>query len=180
MMAQKVFSGESPPSRGRFILGIVFFLTGLFSPGFIPLVVKTNLPTHWKTIISGLLTLGIPEVLWMAAVAVLGKSGFNYLKGRLFAFLKRHAPPDRVSLTRYRIGLVMFVLPLLFAWLAPYAPHLVPGYMAHRFWVNFGGDLLFLSSLFVLGGDFWDKIRALFIHEATAQFPGNECLQWRT
>jgi len=25
------------------------------------------------------------------------------------------------------------------------------------------GDLMLLASLFVLGGDFWDKIRALFV-----------------
>ncbi|MFC1516854.1 hypothetical protein ACFL7E_08895, partial [Thermodesulfobacteriota bacterium] len=114
-MAQDVLSDESPPPTWRITLGIVFFLTGLFSPVFIPLVVKTNLPTYWKTIISGLLTLGIPEVLWMAAVAVLGKPGFIYLKARFFAFLQKHAPPDRVSLTRYRIGLAIFVFPLIFA-----------------------------------------------------------------
>ena len=33
-----------------------------------------------------------------------------------------------------------------------------------------GGDLLLLASLFVLGGDFWDKIRSLFIYDAKADF----------
>ena len=33
------------------------------------------------------------------------------------------------------------------------------------------GDLLLLVSLFVLGGDFWDKLRSLFIHSARAQIP---------
>ena len=28
------------------------------------------------------------------------------------------------------------------------------------------GDLVFVASLFVLGGDFWDKVRALFVHDA--------------
>jgi hypothetical protein len=28
-----------------------------------------------------------------------------------------------------------------------------------------------LISLFVLGGDFWDKLRALFVHSARAVFP---------
>jgi hypothetical protein len=63
----------------------------------------------------------------------------------------------------------MFLLPLLFGWLVPYGPHLVPAYGAHRFAVNLAGDLLLILSLFVLGGDFWDKVRALFIHEAKAQ-----------
>ena len=28
------------------------------------------------------------------------------------------------------------------------------------------------SSLFVLGGDFWDKLRSLFVREAKAVVPG--------
>ena len=28
------------------------------------------------------------------------------------------------------------------------------------------GDVMFVASFFVLGGDFWDKISALFIHNA--------------
>jgi hypothetical protein len=32
-------------------------------------------------------------------------------------------------------------------------------------------DLLLLASILVLGGDFWDKVRALFIHRAKTQFP---------
>ena len=47
----------------------------------------------------------------MAAIAIMGKSGYNLIKDRVFSFLKKHGPPDRVSPARYRIGLVMFVLP---------------------------------------------------------------------
>jgi hypothetical protein len=36
--------------------------------------------------------------------------------------------------------------------------------------VNVGLDLITLASLFVLGGDFWDKVRALFLHDARAVF----------
>jgi len=32
-------------------------------------------------------------------------------------------------------------------------------------------DLLLLASVFVLGGNFWDKIRALFVREATVHLP---------
>ncbi len=155
----------------RFPLGIVFFVLSLISPVFIPLVNATNLPVEWKTALSGLLVVGIPQLLTFLAIVFLGKSGFNYIKGRMFGFLKRYALPSAVSPTRYRIGLVMFLLPLLFGWLAPYAPQLLPGYEAHRFTVNFTGDLLLLASFFVLGGDFWDKVRALFIYEAKVQFP---------
>ncbi len=147
-------------------------IVGWLSPLLIPLVTRTSLATEWKTIISGLLAVGIPEVFTVAAIAIMGKSGYNLIKERIFRLLKKHGPPDRVSLTRYRIGLVMFGLPVLFGWLGPYGVHLIPGYEVHRFVVNLIGDVMFVSSLFVLGGDFWDKIRALFIHSAKVQING--------
>ena len=154
----------------RFRLGVSFFALGLVCPVFVPLVAASGLSTEWKTILSGILMLGIPELLWVVAVAVMGKAGFDYIKARAFGFFKRHALPRTVSRTRYRIGLALFLLPLLFAWLAPYGPGAIPGYESQRLAVNLAGDLLLLVSLFVLGGDFWDKLRALFIYEAKVRF----------
>jgi len=48
--------------------------------------------------------------------------------------------------------------------------HKIPGYETHRFVVSLIGDLMFVASFLVLGGDFWDKIRSLFIHRARVQF----------
>ena len=161
---------EQPPTGLRFRLGLTILIVGWFSPLLIPVVTRTSLATEWKTIISGLLAVGIPEVFTVAAIAIMGKSGFNLIKERIFSFLKKHGPPDRISLTRYRIGLVMFVLPIVFGWLGPYGAHKIPGYETHRLVVIVIGDLMFAASLLVLGGDFWDKIRALFIHRARVQF----------
>ncbi len=168
-MTQTVASKTEHPRGGwRFRLGLIIFVVGFLSPLSIPLVTATALPTKWKALISGALAVGIPEVFSIVAIAIMGKAGFNHIKERIFRFLKKYGPPDRVSRTRYRIGLVMFMLPILFGWLAPYAPQYVPGYETQRFAVNIAGDLMLIISLFVLGGDFWDKIRALFIHEAKA------------
>jgi hypothetical protein len=73
--------------------------------------------------------------------------------------------PDHVGPVRYFIGLIMFILPLLFGWIEPYCGHLIPGYAAHQIWFGVGGDLMFVSSFLVLGGEFWDKIRALFTYD---------------
>ena len=63
----------------------------------------------------------------------------------------------------------MFVLPVIFGWLGPYgAPH-IPFYEKYKFIVSLILDTIFIASLFVLGGDFWDKIRALLVHSAKAQ-----------
>ena len=166
MTGNASIGAEKPATRWRFQLGLTVFVVGFASPLLIPLVTASGLATKWKTILSGALAVGIPEVFSIAAVAIMGKSGFNLLKDRFFRFIKKHGPPERVSRTRYRIGLVMFGLPLLFAWLGPYFAHRIPGYDTNRLWISIAGDLLFVSSLFVLGGEFWDKVRALFIRDA--------------
>ncbi|MBW1781340.1 MAG: hypothetical protein JRL30_11445 [Deltaproteobacteria bacterium] len=158
----------------RFYAGIILFFLGLLSPLFIPLVTATALPAAWKTAGSGLLMLGIPELLWVAAAAIMGKSGFNYIKGKFWGFFKKMAPPDEVSPARYRVGLVMFSLPILFGWVGPYGLHWIQGYENYRLAANLIGDILLISSLFVLGGDFWDKMRGLFIHKAKIKIPALE------
>ena len=164
----------APPRRGPLLFGGTVFVLGLLCPLLVPLVATSDLPTEWKAVLSGLLLLGIPELFMLAAAAILGKSGFDYLKGKIFGFLKHYAPPDTVGRTRYRIGLAMFLLPLLLGWLTPYVLPVLPDYGANRIAYGVPGDLLLLASLFVLGGDFWDKLRALFVRDAKAQFPDSE------
>ena len=97
---------------------------------------------------------------------------FIYLKQKIFGFLGKHfAPPETVSLIRYRVGLVLFSIPLLFGWLVPYVSGYFSLFDEHRFMFAIIGDVLLLSSLLVLGGEFWDKLRALFIHRATVTLP---------
>ena len=47
----------------------------------------------------------------------------------------------------------------------------IPGYEQDLLAVSVSGDVMLLSGLLLLGGDFWDKLKALFIHEAKAQLP---------
>ena len=158
----------------RFHTGIILFALGLISPVFIPLVTATTLPTSWKTALSGLLMLHIPELLWVAAAAIMGKAGFKFIKGKFWGFFKKMAPPDEVGPARYRVGLVMFSLPVLFGWFGPYVAHWIPRYEDYHLTANLIGDGLLVTSLFVLGGDFWDKLRGLFIHNAKIKISARE------
>jgi len=161
-----------PPAVGwRFRVGLTIFIAGFAAPLAIPLVTSSDLATGWKTAIAGALAVGVPEVMMVVAAAVMGKEGFAELKRRFGRFLKKHGPPERVNLGRYRIGLVMFTLPLLLGWLGPYVRHHLPGFESHAMLWHVGGDLVFFASLIVLGGEFWDKLRALFVHGAWAVFP---------
>ncbi|MBE9559838.1 MAG: transporter suffix domain-containing protein [Proteobacteria bacterium] len=149
---------------GLFALSIVLPVLG------VPLVAVLGLSAKAVATISGTMLAG-SEVLGIVAVAVMGKSGYAYIKNRVFGFLKQYGPPAEVSRTRYTIGLVMFAVPIAFGWLSPYAADLIPGYPGNEFTYAIVGDLLLLLSLFVLGGDFWDKLRALFINGAKAVLP---------
>lgn len=168
-MKHNMDNTEQPPLSWRFRIGFSLFILGFFSPLCIPLVMATSLSTAWKTTISGLLMLGIPELFWLVAAGIMGKPGFNYLKAKVFGAFKRYALPESVSRTRYRLGLVMLVIPLFYGWLEPYAFHLLSGYAKHQVFLAIAGDVLLLASLFVLGGEFWDKLRGLFIYEAKAR-----------
>jgi hypothetical protein len=130
------------------------------------LVTNSALSTEWKTALSGVLLVAAPEGLSLLAIAILGKDGFNYLKEKVFAVLRRAAPSAKVSRKRYRAGLAIWVLLFVYGSFVWYAPHLVPWYSEYRIAMNLSADFLFIASLFVLGGDFWEKFRALFTYDS--------------
>lgn len=152
--------------KTKLYIGGIIFIIGVLSPLLIPFVTNSNLSVGFKTILSGLLALGIPEVFMIIAVAVMGKSGYEFLKGEFFGFLKNFAPSDQVSLTRYRIGLILFSLPILFGVLQPYLALYISFLKEPSLYLTIGLDVFFIASFFVLGGDFWDKLSGLFKYKA--------------
>ena len=160
---------DTKDSRLRMRIGSALFALGLGSPIFVPLVTALPLSVELRTLLSGLLVLGIPEALWLVAAAVLGKEGFGALKAQLFGWFRELGPPATVSRARYRVGICLFVLPLLMALLQPYAELWMDAASDHRLAIGFAGDLCLVASLLVLGGDFWDKLRSLFLHDARAR-----------
>jgi len=154
----------------KFYLGIALLVLSCLIPfaGF--WIASLNLPLAVKGTIIGLLTVGGPEVLIIAAVALLGKPAFELITGKLKSFLHRFKPSGPVSKSRYGFGLVLFLLPIIPTYVMAYAPHLLPDASPMRLYVNVAADLMFIASLFVLGGDFWDKLASLFVYDAKAQF----------
>ena len=157
-------------SKGRFTAGVVIFVVGQASTLLIPFVTASNLSSAWKATLSGLFFFVTPQIGIVLAVAILGKAGWERLVKFLLSWFKKYAPPEAVSPVRYRIGLFMFAVPLLWGLLEPYCGHLIPGLSANRRVIAMTGDIMLMASFFVLGGEFWDKIRALFIRGAKVQF----------
>lgn len=111
------------------------------------------------------------EVMMIAGAAIAGKEGFAQIKAKVFGYLKPLGPPKTVSRMRYRIGLVLFFLPMLLGWAAFYIADHIPGLETNMLAYGIAGDLMLAIGLFVLGGDFWGKLRSLFIHDAYSVVP---------
>lgn len=151
-------------SKSKLVLGVVILVVGFMSPLLIPFVVGSDLSISYKKILSGLLAFGIPELFMLIAVSVMGKDGYEFIKEKTLKYFKRFAPTDEVSLTRYRIGLIMFSIPLIIGIAQPYISYYISFFKELPLWWTVTSDILFISSFFVLGGDFWDKLSGLFKH----------------
>jgi len=170
--AEQEKQGEAQAAPGwRIKLGFALFLISLIGfPLLIPLMGLLGVSGSRIAAITGGIALAA-ELMMVAGAAIAGKDGFAYIKRTVFGYLKPLGPPRTVSRLRYRIGLVMFVLPLLLGWAAPYFGNLIPAFDKHTLVYGIAGDVMLAVNLFVLGGDFWEKLRSLFVHRAYAVIP---------
>ena len=157
------------PPKGRLLAGIgVFALGWIATLTMVPIITASSLTASAQTTVAGIVVFVGPKIGVLAAIAIMGKPGFTYLQRTVFGYLK---PPAEVSPARYRIGIVMFVAAMLSGFVERYIGFFPPGDFVREVRYSLAIDLLLLASIVVLGGDFWDKIRALFIRKAKAQFP---------
>jgi hypothetical protein len=170
-MADESTKPELKLPRGRLITGVAIFVIGHAAPLAIPLVTGSSLSTGWKTALSGLMIFGIPELMTLLAVVVLGKAGFNAVKALIFGWLGRTLLPEKVSGTRYYFGLILFLIPFFVGWASPYLFEVMPGLAKDQLIVAISGDIALVAGLCLMGGEAWDKLRSLFVHSSEVSFP---------
>lgn len=160
------------PPLSRLLIGGVCFGLAQSLPLFVPLVISSDLKSEAKTVVSGLMLFGLPEVGSFIAISILGKPGYDWLKAKTFDLLKGAKPAAQVGPIRYYTGVSIFCLLLTLGIIEPYISDFLPGFLKEnrRLYISVT-DAIFVINLFVLGGDFWDKLRALFVYEAKATFP---------
>ncbi|WP_434674139.1 transporter suffix domain-containing protein [Pseudomonas sp. R1-15] len=157
----------SKSAKWRFKAGIAILCLMLALWLLVPLAAAADVPRSTIAAITGALFI-INKVLLLLVIAVMGKAGFQELKQKVFGYVSGLVPSaeQEVSVTRHRIGLVMFCLPLLCSFLEPYIDAFAPGFRPNSWALQLLGDVLLIGSFFVLGGNFWEKLRALFIRTA--------------
>jgi hypothetical protein len=67
--------------RWRMSLALALWVGGFFLPLAIPLVIRLPVPVATRIALSGLLVLGLPQLLTVIAIALVGKSGVRYVEG---------------------------------------------------------------------------------------------------
>ena len=159
----------TPPKSAhwRFKLGIaiICLIPALWL--LVPLAAAVDTPGSKVAALSGALFI-LNKILLLLVIAIMGKAGFQELKQHIYGYVSSMAPSTDVDVgpLRHRIGVVMFCLPLLSSFLEPYVAALAPGLRPNSWALQMLGDALLVGSFFVLGGNFWEKLRALFIRTA--------------
>ncbi len=161
---------QPPESPGfRFYLGLVIFIASFFMLP-IGLVLKGFMLTHfWKGFVLAAFWISAP-IMKITSIAILGKASYNWINYKIHYIYHHVAKPHQVTPLRYNIGLVLFILPFLPNYMISFMPHLFYIDITMRYIIIIISDIIFITSLFVLGGDFWDKLRALFVYTAKARF----------
>ncbi|AOU05987.1 TPA: transporter suffix domain-containing protein [Legionella pneumophila] len=156
--------------RFRFYLGIVLLILAIVCPLLIPLIVQSNFSVLIKGFLSSMLVFGLPEILIVLAIALLGKEVYGLIEQKIKNILFK----EKVSKTRYRLGLVFFAFPLVIGLLEVFVKEITLAYGSYYYWVEIIWTTMFALSFFICGKQFWDKFKSLFIYDSYVVFEKNK------
>lgn len=160
-------NGQPHSAGWRFKVGVALICLIPLCWLLVPLAAAADVPGSKIAALTGVLFIS-NKVLLILVIAVMGKAGFQQLKSSVFGYVSALAPSAELEVgpVRHRVGLVMFCLPLISSFLEPYVDSIWPGLRPNLWQLQVLGDALLIGSFFVLGANFWDKVRALFIRTA--------------
>lgn len=162
---------ETEATTWRFKLGIALVCLAIAMWLCVPLAAWAGVPSTRIAAITGIIFI-VNKVLLLLVIAVMGKSGFQQLKSKIFGVF-RLSTDTEIRPFRYNLGLIKFCLPLISASLEPYIDAMAPGLRPNLWQLQLFGDLMFIASFFILGGNFWEKIRSLFIRNSRVVYASN-------
>lgn len=175
-VAQSKKDEGKAPSGWRRIVGITLFVLHLILPVIaLVLVPILGLPTGVSSAVIGLSVVGGPDVLLIAAIAVLGKDGVAELMGKLGSVVRRVTKWDAVTERRYRIGtwvlLISLLLPtvILFVWHDSVKE--IDGQPGWAFWLLLASTFGFIGAVMSMGAPFWLRVQAVFTWDAEIIIP---------
>ncbi len=126
----------------------------------------------------------VGEGISTLSIVVLGKEGFKAIKSKIFGAVKA-GYTAKVGRTRHTIGIALFCAHVVtayiiaaYAWVAfgrttkenPF-PEVwglsFDGQETMLLWVFLAGEIAFLISFYILGAEWWDRFRNIFVWKPT-------------
>lgn len=148
----------------KYYLGISLFIYSL-----VPILVLAILPFMGMSL-SEMGTLAVVflasgEVAFYASAMLLGKEFLAALKKKCASWFRREAAPLKpVSRARHQAGILLLAISFLpYYAVLIYLLFLVPDNATINFlaWSLVAGEVLGIASLFILGGQFWERLKRL-------------------
>lgn len=156
----------------RYYLGLFLFILTFIMPLFALFIPKLELSPGLSATLIGLCVAGGPEVVLILAAAVWGKETLNHFKQKVFnffaRFIKSLKPDYEVSKFWYYFWLVIWFGTAIPTMLNGYNDELLPfeAHSTERLYFFVAFDVLFILSFFGMGGQFWEKLGAIFRYDA--------------
>ena len=107
---------------------------------------------------------GPAEILCLVAAVILGKDKYQKLTRKVRPKTQHSAPDSRTRRARYYLGLAGCLFNGVPLTLYAYVPELLPA-GSTKAGILVIADGVFIFSLFFAGGEFWEKLRRLFVWE---------------
>lgn len=152
----------------KFYVGIILLCYSVIPYLAAGVVVFLRLPTVKILPIMGIFIISA-EISFASSLALLGKPFLEMIKVKIRGFLP-HRPQIPASLpisrTRHTIGIWLFFLSFIPYFIAEISilfgyPKTQGGHLT-LFFVLLFGDAIFVTSLFILGPEFWSRLKRLF------------------
>lgn len=158
--------GKKQPTTLRFKLGIFFIMLSCILPLLGLVVPFVGLPVYPTTFLVAFLLVGGPEICLIIGAALSGKRAVHLITEKVKRCFRR-GPPMPTSKIRYTVGLVLLVLGNLILLIRDYAAPLFGVEVSNMtlLGVNLVADVIIIVSFFVLGQQFWEKLKRLFTWE---------------
>ncbi len=156
----------------KFYLGITLF-TYSFMPYIFVFMIMPFL--HFSTAqalsISSVVLISA-ETAFVISITLLGKDFLNMIKAKfksIFGRKESSSPSKPISKLRYRIGIILFIftlsIPTILTEVILYYDYVTVIGLNNLLYIFLSFDVLFISSLFILGSEFINKLRGLFTYK---------------
>lgn len=155
----------------KFYLGIALFTYSWIPYIFVFMIMPFLHFTTTEALSISSITLISAESAFAISVVLLGKDFMNMIKAKFKAiFYKKgsNTTSKPISKLRYRIGIILFILtlsiPSILTEVVLYYDYVDVIGLNNLLYIFLSFDIIFIASLFILGGEFIDKLRELFTY----------------